>query len=703
MPSVQPSSLRVAHRYQLGERIARGGMGEVFRAFDTATSETVALKRVMVENPAQLQLLVSAFEREYQVLASLDHPRIIRVFDYGVDSEGPYYTMELVRGVDLSKAAPLPWREVCQLMRDVATSLALLHARRLLHRDVSPKNVKITGDGHCKLLDFGALADFGRNSTLMGTAPLVPPEALHGEPLDQRSDLYALGGLIYWALTGRHAFPAPSMDALEAYWEQPPLPPSSYVPDIPRPLDQLVLGLLSATPLARPSSAAEVIARLTTLGELPPEAEADQHRIAHSFLIAPPFVGRDEPLAVLTRALRDSRDERGSAHRIEAEAGSGRTRLLEEIGVRAQLAGSTVLRVDASMHPQYNGTTRALALRMLDALPDLARECARRHAASISALGREVEARLALIPSLLPLAEAEAADVGWDLSVWLLDVSRQRPLVIMIDNVEACDVGSTSMLVALAQRAPRNALLLVMSERLQRDVAKGLALLRARCQTMPLANLTPAETEALALGLFGDTPHVARFAEWLHASTAGSPLHCVEISRQLIAQGVIRHDAGLWSLPATRPQVMLSAALGDALSVRIAHLGPEALALAQLLSVLRDEPTLQLCRELVDTEGSTGRALALLDELARNEILHSDLSGYRFVSAALRDALRASMDAHECELAHRRLGRAFEARTGSDYEQRLQAGWHLMRGGSGCAARSWWRRRCATKRPCAGS
>ncbi|HEX5660020.1 MAG TPA: protein kinase [Polyangiales bacterium] len=686
MPSVKPSqpnpaSLRSALRYQVSERIARGGMGEVFRAFDSATGEVVALKRVMVDDPARLQLFVSAFEREYQVLASLDHPRIIRVFDYGVDSEGPYYTMELVRGADLNKVAPLPWREVCQLMRDVATSLALLHARRLLHRDLSPKNVKITADGHGKLLDFGALADFGLNGTLVGTAPMVAPEALRGEPLDQRTDLYALGALTYWALTGRHAFPAPRVDDLEEYWEQPPRLPSSYVPEIPSALEQLVLALLSATRLARPSSAAEVIARLTVIGDLPPEAEADQRRIAQSFLIAPPFVGRDEPLRALSGALRASREGRGSAFRIEAVAGSGRTRLLEEIGVRAQLAGSTVLRVDASMHPHHNGTARALALRLLDALPELARECAKRSAASINALGRDVEARLALFPSRPPLLGPEPPDAGWDLSEWLRDVARHRPLMIAIDNVEACDAASTGMLLSLAQHAPEHALFLVLTERVQRDVAKGLTLLRARCQTLALANLTLLETEALGRGLFGDAPHVERFAEWLHACTAGSPLHCVEISRQLIAQDVIQHDGGLWSLPASRPQVVLSAALEDALSTRIAHLSPDALRLAQLLALQRAEPKLALCTALLDEQAAPGRALALLDELARNEILHSDLAGYRFVSAALRDALLASMDAPERERAHRRLGLVLERLAGADAEQRIQAGWHLMRGG----------------------
>ncbi|MEY4514757.1 MAG: hypothetical protein RLZZ450_6879, partial [Pseudomonadota bacterium] len=290
-PPDRSSPSRIAHRYEIKEQIARGGMGVVYRVLDRSTGEERALKRVRIENVARRALYTRAFEREYQVLASLDHPRIIRVYEYGVDDEGPYYTMELVRGRDLSTVVPLPWRDVCLKLRDVATSLSLLHARRLLHRDLSPGNVKLAADGHAKLLDFGALCDFGLTSWIVGTPPLLPPEALRGDALDQRADLYSLGALAYWSLTGEHAFPAERFDDLPRFWERSARPPSSLVPDLPKALDALVLSLLSADPLARPSSAAEVIARLNAIGQPTLEDAGERRRLAQSFLIVPPFVG----------------------------------------------------------------------------------------------------------------------------------------------------------------------------------------------------------------------------------------------------------------------------------------------------------------------------------------------------------------------------------------------------------------------------
>ncbi|MET0285073.1 MAG: serine/threonine-protein kinase [Polyangiales bacterium] len=671
-------------------QIAHGGMGVVYRALDRSNGQEVALKRVFLKNSSRRALYTAAFEREYQVLASLEHPRIIRVFDYGVDEDGPYYTMELVAGRDLNKAAPLPWRDVCLYMRDLAASLSLLHARRLLHRDLSPGNVKIDVDGHAKLLDFGALSDFGFTNWLIGTPPLVPPEALRGDLLDQRADLYALGGLAYWALTGVHAFPASKLDDLPVYWEEVPRPPSSRVPEVPRGLDQLVLSLLSQEPLARPASAAEVIARLNAIAQLPLEDEGERRRLAQSFLIVPPFVGRDEEMEELTSHLKLACNGKGSAIRIEAMSGTGRSRLLEEIGVRAQLTGATVLRADASMHPNHHGTSRALALRLLDALPDLAREKAKRYAHHLNALGRDVESRLGLTPSKPPRDRDQGeplTDPGGDLSDWLAEVSHHKPLVITIDNVEFCDAASLGVLVSLSARVRHESVMLVVAERTRRDrkAIKGLSVLREQCQRLALSNLAPGETLALARSLFGDAPNVERFAEWLHGRTAGSPLHCVEISRQLITQEVIRHEGGMWILPASRPHVELPEALEGALSIRIANLSPRALELARSLALQRGEPTLALCRELVEAtpqRGSEQEALVLLDELARNDVLHRDQNGYRFGSAALRDALLADLDDLAREAAHTQLGRAFENLAAGDRAQLLEAGWHSMRGGN---------------------
>ncbi len=667
------------------ERLASGGMGVVYRVFDRATGEERALKRIRAESTKQ-RFFVGAFEREYHVLATLDHPRIIRVFDYGVDDLGPFYTMELLSGCDMRKASPVPYREACRHLRDVASSLALLHARRLIHRDLSPGNVRMTDDGHCKLLDFGALADFGISETVAGTPPVVPPEAFGHAPLDQRSDLYSLGALAYWILTGCHAYPARHLDELPAHWRTAPAAPSSLNPEIPAELDALVLSLLSADPLARPASAAEVIGRLAIVGELPAEGSTETRRLALSYLSNPRFVGRAATLARVHELAGRLPGRPGGTFCIDAVAGMGRSRLLEEIGLRAQLAGAAVVRVDASVDRRSQGTARALVGHLVDAFPELAGKHAGPFRHTLASLGDEVRGRLwptSSTPFASAPGDAEPAGAERPLQDWFAEISREKALVIEVDNVECADDASLGLLAGLAAMASEHSMVVVVAAcaRGESHPAIGLATLRDHAIPIALDGLRASEMLELVRSLFGDAPSLERFAGWLFERTAGSPLHALEISRQLLARNVIHYSAGVWTLPDQAPDTGLPAALGEALSLRCTWLTEPARILAECLSLQRQQSTFELCA-LLSLGGQTGGVLSLLDELAERDVLYVDGGLYRFSSAALQDALLAGMDDRRLEENHRRLGEAFVTLAG-DHKSglRIEAGWHLIQGG----------------------
>ena len=133
-----PSAERVVDRYLVEAVLGKGGMGSVLRVLDESSGRRLALKQLT--NGASLKH-VMLFEREFYTLQGLKHPHIVEVFDYGTTASGPYYTMELLDGEELSGLVPLPWRDVSAILRDVSSALALLHARRLLHRDLSARNV----------------------------------------------------------------------------------------------------------------------------------------------------------------------------------------------------------------------------------------------------------------------------------------------------------------------------------------------------------------------------------------------------------------------------------------------------------------------------------------------------------------------------------------------------------------------------------
>jgi serine/threonine protein kinase len=189
--TTEPGST-IANRYVVEDSIGQGGMATVYKVRDTQTGAFVALKRGLARDPAQVLKRQVLLQREYHTLEQLRHPRIIEVYDYGIDSSGPYYTMELLDGADLDCGGRLPWREACAVLRDVASSLAIVHARGLLHRDVSPRNVRRTADGRAKLMDFGAMTTTGVSIDAVGTPPFIAPEVLQMQPLDSRADLFSL-------------------------------------------------------------------------------------------------------------------------------------------------------------------------------------------------------------------------------------------------------------------------------------------------------------------------------------------------------------------------------------------------------------------------------------------------------------------------------------------------------------------------------
>ena len=697
-PVAQPAArvpVTDSSRYEVLGQIAAGGMGIVYRVRDALTGELQALKRVKLTGSARSHDL-EAFELEYRVLASLDHPRIIRVFDYGVDAAGPYYTMELLEGQDLRRAAPKPFRTGCLYLRDIATSLVLLHARRLLHRDLSPSNVRLTSDGHCKLLDFGALAVFGRTQRIVGTPPAVAPEVLRGEPLDQRADLYALGALAYWLLTGRHAYPARSLAELPVHWAKPLALPSSLAHDVPPELDELVLSLLNVDPLGRPTTAAEVIARLNVIGELAPEGSRHTARLAESFFVTPRFTGRPRELHELNTAIAAAMSGQGAALRIDAVPGMGRTRLLEELAVRARTAGAKVLFADASTSRHLHGTSQTLVSRLFELLPEHAREHAVHFSSALAALGPRFE-----IPSTaaapananananakgtaVPEVENEASTTPRSLAELFALVSQQRPLVVAVDNLEDADAASQGLLASLASLAGRFPLLLIVADAVGRDVDSriGMNTLRKHSRTLPLTALSNEEMLELLRSIFADAPNLERFADWLQERAAGSPLHAIEICRQLLAQNIIGYASGLWTLPAERPNAEPLADLQDALLSRMGVLSEPARSLAECLTLQRDHATLGLCVQLcAEAEDPWSRARGLLEELARADVVRVDRDGCRFSSSALRGALLAQMSQERREVCHRQLGEAFtQLADPSDLALRMEAGLHLIEG-----------------------
>ncbi len=269
--------------YRLGEQIGKGGMGAVFRAEHRLLARQAAIKLIRPEvlgardTDAQ-RVLLARFRREAQTAAQLRSPHTIELYDFGSTENGSfYYVMELLDGMDLDtlvdRFGPVPPERAVHLIRQACLSLAEAHEAGLVHRDIKPSNLVTTRMGvqldFLKILDFGLVKGHDRSEQTMltqphmttGTPAFMAPELAMAEPdLDGRADLYALGCVLYWLLTGQLVFPGDNpVKMMHQHVSDPPVPPSQRSElTIPAELDALVLRCLAKKPADRPATAMEL-------------------------------------------------------------------------------------------------------------------------------------------------------------------------------------------------------------------------------------------------------------------------------------------------------------------------------------------------------------------------------------------------------------------------------------------------------------
>jgi tetratricopeptide (TPR) repeat protein len=673
----------IVGRYRIEAPLGAGGMGAVYRVLDESTGRALALKRfggpAAVSNIERHDL---RFRREFHTIARLRHPRIVEAHEYGVDRGSPFYTMELLDGHDLGEVGKLETARACELLRDVASALSFLHARRLIHRDLAPRNVRCTSDGRAKLIDFGVLATTGHAGDIAGTAPFISPENVRGLPIDHRADLFGLGALAYWLVTGFQAYPARNIEQLEELWRSRPHAPSQYSPSVPKALDELILSLLSLDPLGRPGTAAETMDRLQAIAGLDPLPDVE---VARGYLASAAMVGRKSEMDAIRRRIGKAALGEGGAVVLEAPSGRGKSRLLREIALEAQVAGATVLSADSdSAGRGPYGLLRALARAMLTSAPADAMKAAVLRAPVLARAIPELHDRLDFIP-LAPITggpEEERMRVQAELSAWFLDVCAERTLVFLVDDLQRADEASCAVLATLTHEAIKRRLLLVVALRTDEAIHASAAVttIREASHRMRVRALEAADVEELVQGMFGEVPRIARLATWMQQVAGGSPLHCMELARHLVEQKVIRYEGSLWSVPDELKLEGMPKRLADAMEARIRTLGPSARALSEALSVHGGELPLAVCVAIADLPDER-QVFHALDELVYEEVLVGANERYRFRHDGLREALLRSSDPDRIQALHLRVGEAL-AHDGTVLPEReAEIGWHLLRGG----------------------
>ena len=322
----------ISGRYRLQAVLGRGGMATVWRGADERLGRRVAVKlldRADTADPAMLQ----RFDREARTAGGLTHPNIVAVYDVGSDTGVAYLVMELVDGTSVAAllaGGPLPIDQAVEVARQICDALAVAHAQGVVHRDIKPANILLTTTGAVKVCDFGIArlthqqqADLTAPHTAIGTSAYMAPEQASGAAVDARTDLYALGCVMYAMLTGQPPFTGDNpLTVLWQHQHQPAPSVASLRPDTPADLDVLIAGLLAKNPADRPATATDVRDRL--------RAHAESEAAAAQPTRALPMVSQTRTLPVLN-------------HGEKPAATSGRRFRLGPIGIASVAFGAAIL------------------------------------------------------------------------------------------------------------------------------------------------------------------------------------------------------------------------------------------------------------------------------------------------------------------------------------------------------------------------
>jgi len=264
VPDVLPRlQAALSRRYTIERELGRGGMGAVYLARDSKLSERVALKTISSVLANDPDDLAERFRMEVQAARKVTHPNVIRIHDLGEDGPLLFLSMEYIDGETLfqrvKRLGPSPINEARRILGDVSAGVAAAHAAGVIHRDLKPHNVLVAGPHarDVKVIDFGlAKTSFATGMTatglIMGTPEYMSPEQIKGQRSDARADVYALGAVAYYALTGRPPFTGDTPIAVGfAQVHEPPRPPRELRPEIPVKLEEVILRALAKDPIAR--------------------------------------------------------------------------------------------------------------------------------------------------------------------------------------------------------------------------------------------------------------------------------------------------------------------------------------------------------------------------------------------------------------------------------------------------------------------
>ncbi|MGB2768415.1 MAG: tetratricopeptide repeat protein [Candidatus Zixiibacteriota bacterium] len=704
MPELKTSHA-FSHRYEILNFLGEGGIGSVYRAHDRWTKKEVALKVLAAGSgdPSVIQ----DFKREFLLLTQLKHPGVVKVFDFGYSENAtglgnsqPYFTMEFVQGKSLRGSFPdlcdpqeaeAQFEALYHLIWQICEVLEFLHLRGMVHCDLKPDNLKLTERTFSpRILDFGLSERIGstRGQETKGTLPYMAPEMLSQAALDERSDLYSLGIVLYEVVTSRLPFPYDDpVKIISAHLQQKPAPPSKLNPHLPSSLSQLIMRLLEKSPADRPANATRVKEMIEAglrrdfKGTTRRDPPVGKLGLAH--LNSGPLVRREKELRRLDRSLKQAAGSNGTFILISGEQGVGKTALLQHLKTDCQLQG--IVFVDSHCLENQTVAYQPLMEALRKLKPYVESRCAGRILSELNDLLSWSKDD----PSHHP---EDRTSLHLRIDDLLVKISLSLPFALAIENLQWADLSTLQFLEHFQMQKDKGRVFLCGSLR-EEELKQGTPLAKLmegwlkekedRC--LRVNRLDPSGTRELISSKFIKSEFPSPFFAYVHQRTAGNPFFIIEVLKYLVEKSIIVLKDFTWTADVKKlEESEVPDSVEAVLSRNLERYDEKTLDFLNTAAVIGKRFTLDLLRQLKPADEKALSEIASF--LTQDKMLTGEEESgggeryYRFANQSLQSLLYQRVDQTKRISLHNRVARLLE-KTGTEEEESVfDIAFHYLQG-----------------------
>ncbi|MDU9047683.1 MAG: diguanylate cyclase [Candidatus Electrothrix sp. Rat3] len=729
MPNTLQINELVDNRYLILKKLGKGGMSVVYRALDKEDAKEVALKFLNPVNTLPYLELVVKFRNEVKVVSKLDHPNIIKFHDTGDYNGIPYLVTEVLEGDSLAgllkKSTKFNTNEAFALIGKVAEALDCVHSHNIIHRDVKPSNIFVVnsamGQPEIKLLDFGLahimeLSDFDKEHDMSGTFAYMSPEAtgIIRKQLDERSDLYSVGVILYYLLTRRLPFQSSNTaELLHQIAAMKAAPLHKLNPHLPDVIVHMVNRLLAKDQDERYQSAKGLLYDIEKFLQGDQDfviGEKDRNELRLTYQTK--LVGRENELTQIKKLINRAARKQGGICLIGGEPGVGKTRLVKAIKEYVYLRGYTKGEVFFESHcidrenkipyqsfshalDEFIQKTNRAGVQEREKETKRIRALAGELGAVLMKLNPNLEELLGPVPDL-PTLDPEKENIRFIITAshFICNLVREDQVgILFLDDLQWADEGSLRLLEHIGTHI-RTSNLLILGTYRSNEVDEQHALSKIKEKTdiqgdiltdIQMKPLTGDRVVNMVANLLKEkNDHVHDVAKYLAEKTEGNPFFTITLLKEIVEQHAIIREQGVCRIDQKKINTLnLPNNIVDMLLLRTKALPEELEHLLKISAVIGKEFKLYLLYRLIEKDSMT--IMNLIDQAVKRNLLEyslSDRGSVYFAHDRIREAFLAKISEQERSKYHLQISRfLLKQYKGKEEEILFELTYHLMEGG----------------------